>query len=79
MLENISQITQCVWQKLSLFLQEYKQHIHASDFAEWEEKRLELFHQFAPLLDRVGRLTADASMILQSDLTYRESRYKVDK
>lgn len=64
-IQNISQVTRSVWQTLDSFLQEYQKHRTAEDFEEWEEKRKELYAQFAPLLDRVGRLTTDASMILQ--------------
>lgn len=64
-LENISQVTQSVWQKLSAFMKEYHMHRHQSDREEWEQKRKDLYKQYAPLLDRVGRLTTDAAMLLE--------------
>ena len=64
-LQQISEVTQNVWQKLTAFLQEYQQHIGQPDENEWEEKRQALYQQYAPLLDRVGRLTTDAAMIVQ--------------
>lgn len=64
-LQEISQAACSVWKSLSAFLDQYKEHRNAPDAAAWEEQRQQLYKQFAPLLDRVGRLTTDASQLLQ--------------
>lgn len=64
-LQEISKATCSVWKSLSAFLEEYEKHRDGPDAAAWEEQRQQLYRQFAPLLDRVGRLTTDASQLLQ--------------